>query len=127
MFKLKRLKYSLLSLALAFPGIAFAAASQIINSNDNPGGILPTGIFGHQATIGGTILGIIQILLGIVGLISVAMIIYGGFRYTTAGGNDEVTKSAKKTIINAIIGLVIVILSYVIVTIVTNLAFGTVG
>ena len=37
-----------------------------------------------------------------------------------AGGNEETAESAKKTIINAIIGIVVVILSFVIVRVISN-------
>jgi hypothetical protein len=43
------------------------------------------------------------------------MIIYGGFRYVTSGGNDASVSGAKNTIIYALIGLVIVALAQVIV------------
>lgn len=63
---------------------------------------------------------IIEILLAIVGLISVLFLIIGGFRYVTSGGNEETTESAKKTITNSIIGIIIVILAFVIVRVITN-------
>lgn len=66
------------------------------------------------------IISIINILLGIVGLIAVLFLIIGGFRYVTAGGNEESAESGKKTIINAIIGIVIVILAFVIVRVVAT-------
>src|SRR5438876_505914 len=50
---------------------------------------------------------VINILLGVVGLVAVIFLIIGGFRYVTAGGNEEAAESGKKTITNAIIGIVI--------------------
>jgi heme/copper-type cytochrome/quinol oxidase subunit 2 len=71
---------------------------------------------------------IIQIILAVVGLIAVAFLIWGGFRYITSAGNDEVAEEGKKTIQNAIIGLVVIILSYIIVTVIANaLVRGPVG
>jgi len=61
-----------------------------------------------------------NVLLPIVGLIAVLFIIIGGFRYITSAGNEEQAEGAKKTLTNAIIGLVIVILSYVIVAVIAN-------
>ncbi|MBX4197631.1 pilin [Candidatus Saccharibacteria bacterium] len=49
------------------------------------------------------------------GVIAVIMIIVGGFRYITSGGNPESTKSARNTILYAIIGLVVVALAQIIV------------
>jgi hypothetical protein len=44
----------------------------------------------------------------IVGIVAVVMIIWGGFKYITSGGDSGNITSAKNTIIYAIIGLVIV-------------------
>lgn len=51
----------------------------------------------------------------IVGIISVIMIIYGGFRYITSGGDSGRVGNAKNTLIYAIIGLVVVALAQLIV------------
>jgi|SRR3989344_4282958 len=63
---------------------------------------------------------IINVLLGIAGLVAVIFLIVGGFRYITAGGNEETAEAAKKTILNAIIGIVVIILSFVIVSVISN-------
>ncbi|OGE77766.1 MAG: hypothetical protein A2751_01785 [Candidatus Doudnabacteria bacterium RIFCSPHIGHO2_01_FULL_46_14] len=63
---------------------------------------------------------IINILLSIAGLVAVIFLIVGGFRYITAGGNEEAAEAGKKAIVNAIIGIVIIILSFVIVRVVAN-------
>lgn len=57
----------------------------------------------------------IETLLGFVGLIMVIFIIYGGFVWMTAGGNEDRVKDAKKTITSAAIGVVIIICAYIIV------------
>lgn len=58
----------------------------------------------------------------IVGIVSVIMIIYAGFRYVTSGGESNSISSAKNTLIYAIIGLVIVVLAQLIVHYVLNTA-----
>jgi hypothetical protein len=58
---------------------------------------------------------IINIISIIVGAVAVIMIIIGGFRYVTSGGNDTAVASAKNTILYAIIGLIIVALAQLIV------------
>jgi len=58
---------------------------------------------------------VITVFSWIVGSVSIIMIIYGGFRYVTSGGNDAGVSGAKNTIIYALIGLVIVALAQVIV------------
>ena len=66
------------------------------------------------------------ILLPIVGLIAVLFIIIGGFQYITSRGDEELAAAGKKTLTNAIIGLVIVILAYVIVAVTINALEGRV-
>ena len=73
-----------------------------------------------EADFGAIALKVINVLLAIAGLIAVIFLIVGGFRYVTAGGNEEAAESGKKTITNAIIGIVIIILSFVIVRVVSN-------
>ncbi|HSX17871.1 MAG TPA: pilin [Candidatus Saccharimonadales bacterium] len=58
---------------------------------------------------------IINILSTVVGIVAVIMLVIGAFRYITSGGNDQAVASAKKTIIYALIGLVIVALAETIV------------
>lgn len=66
------------------------------------------------------IVDIIQWILGFLALIAVIMIIYGGFVWLTAAGNEERIASAKKVISAAIIGLVIILLAWAIVWFVTQ-------
>lgn len=58
---------------------------------------------------------IINVLSAIVGVVAVIMIIVGGLRYITSGGNDTSVSGAKNTILYAVIGLVIVALAQIIV------------
>ena len=55
---------------------------------------------------------IVNILLAFLGVIFIVLIIYGGFLWMTAGGNEDQVGRAKKFITNATIGLVVVMLSY---------------
>lgn len=63
---------------------------------------------------------IVSIFSIIVGIVSVIMIIYAGFRYITSGGDSGKVGNAKNSLIYAIIGLVIVALAQVIVHYVLN-------
>lgn len=68
---------------------------------------------------------IVNVLLFIIGAISVIMLIIGGIRYTTSGGNQQSVEAAKNTILYAIIGLVVAILAYAVVKwVVGSLATG---
>lgn len=78
--------------------------------------------FGGASTVSQLILTIINIILALAGLIAVLILIIGGFRYVTSFGNEEAVEKAKKMIINAVIGIVIIILSFVIVRVVSNFA-----
>ena len=58
---------------------------------------------------------VINTMLFIVGILSVAMIIYSGIRYVTAHGDKSQIESAKNTLIYSIVGLVIAIVAYAVV------------
>lgn len=58
---------------------------------------------------------IVNIFSAIVGVIAVIMIIVGGLRYITSGGDSSKVGTAKNTLIYAIIGLIIVALAQIIV------------
>ncbi len=62
-----------------------------------------------------TIANVINIFSWIVGIVAVIMIIYGGFRYVTSGGDSGAISAAKNTILYAIIGLVVVSMAQIIV------------
>ena len=63
---------------------------------------------------------VIQTLLGVLGILALVMILYGGFRWMTSGGSDDGVAAAKKTIGAGIIGLIIIFFAYAIVTFVFN-------
>ena len=50
---------------------------------------------------------ITDVLLFIIGAISVIMLIVGGIRYTVSGGDQSAVTSAKNTILYAIVGIVV--------------------
>lgn len=70
--------------------------------------------FGTQTDVPTIVGQIIRIVLGFMGLVLVILILVGGFRWMTSGGNEETIKNAKGLMSNAVIGLVIVILAYAI-------------
>ena len=63
---------------------------------------------------------IISALIGMVGVVFVCMLIYGGFRYMTAGGNEQTVGKAKQMMSNSVIGLIIVISAYAVTEFVLN-------
>lgn len=63
-----------------------------------------------------TIVRLINVALGILGVVVLVIIIAGGFRWMTAGGNDDSIAQAKKIISAGIIGLLIIIVAYALTT-----------
>ena len=61
--------------------------------------------------------------LGVLGLLAVIVIIYGGFMYTTSAGDASKIKKAKDTIMYGVVGLVIALLAYAIVNFVVSSIF----
>jgi len=53
------------------------------------------------------VLAITDILLRVVAIAAIAMIVYGGFQFITSNGNPDQASKAQRTLLNAIIGLVI--------------------
>lgn len=51
---------------------------------------------------------IINVALGLLGIIAVVIILIGGFTWMTAGGNDEKVTEAKNLIMAGVIGLIII-------------------
>ena len=67
---------------------------------------------------------VINTILIILGSVAVLMIVIGGIRYVTSNGEAAHVKSAKDTILYAVIGLVVAILAYAIVNFVITKLVG---
>jgi hypothetical protein len=76
----------------------------------------PTELFGGD----GIVTTVTNILLFIVGALSVIMLIIGGLRYVVSGGNSTAVTAAKNTVLYAIVGLVISFLAYAAINFVIN-------
>jgi choline-glycine betaine transporter len=115
------MKSTLKTSLLFFVFMAFAAVDV---KNPAPG-LFSTSICDPVlgCTVKGIIGSVVSLLLGLSGLIAMLFIIIGGYQYLTSGANEELAKTGKKTLTNAIIGLVIIIMSYVIIYI----TLGTLG
>lgn len=68
------------------------------------------------ADLQSTVIKIVQWALGFLGLVAVIIIMYGGFVWLTAAGNEDKVRKAKKIITQAVIGLIIILLAWAIVT-----------
>ena len=80
---------------------------------------------GPDQTITDVLTKIINWMLGLVGFLALIALIIGGARMIMDFGNEEQVKKAKSTILWAVIGLAVVILSYAIINIVTTEILGT--
>lgn len=70
---------------------------------------------GQNATVYSVLFQIIRFILGLVAFIAILILIWGGIKFMTATGNEERVRSAKSTIIWAIVGIVVILLSFVII------------
>jgi hypothetical protein len=75
---------------------------------------------GAPKTLSDTIATIINLLSVFGGALAVIMLIIGGFRYITSSGSPEGTKSARNTIVYALVGLVIIAVAQIVVHFVIN-------
>ena len=89
------------------------AFAQLISSTDQPGRLADA--TGGQGSLRSLILTFLNFFLGFLGLIAVIMVIYGGILYVTAAGEQEKVDKGKKIIMYAVVGIVIILLSFAIV------------
>jgi heme/copper-type cytochrome/quinol oxidase subunit 2 len=64
---------------------------------------------------------IVAAILFLAGIVLFVMLIVGGFKYLTSGGDPKAVEAAKGTITSAIAGLIIIILAYVILLIIAKI------
>ena len=67
---------------------------------------------------------ILEAIIGILGLVCVVVIIMGGIQYMTSSGDSAKTQKAKNTILYAVIGLIVCVLSFAIVNFTINNILG---
>lgn len=105
--------FAFVAAALFVPVVPVSAQSEVqegINSAKGTG-VPEAALFGANSIF----TKVVNVLLFIIGAISVIMLIWGGIRYTTSAGNSASVTAAKNTIMYAIIGLVIAFLAYAII------------
>lgn len=81
----------------------------------------PTGLNCESRDVNSFIRTIINWVLSITLGVAVLFLVIGGFRYVISAGNEDAAEAGKNTVFNALIGIVIIVLSYVIVNVVANL------
>ncbi len=124
--KAQILKQSLLVLALMVGAITLVsvlpvAGAAILSPSDNPAEVAAA--TGGESSLRQLVLRLVNYFLTFLGIIAVIMVIYGGFTYVTAAGNDDAVGNAKNIIMYALIGIIIILLSFALVN--TVLGAGT--
>lgn len=86
----------------------------------DPGGVIQetTGLSGKDPKL--ITIAVVQYVLGLLALITVIFLIWAGIDWMTAAGNEERVARAKKTIRNAVVGLVVILLSWALASFVAN-------
>ena len=97
-------KFVIPSLTVKIPGLASFA---------EPGGGYEAGYY-EVPYVGQYISAVYAWATGIVSILAIAMIAWGGFKWTTAGGDQSKVSSAKTTITNALLGLLLALGTYTI-------------
>ncbi|PKM91624.1 hypothetical protein CVU82_00205 [Candidatus Falkowbacteria bacterium HGW-Falkowbacteria-1] len=112
---MKKAKYFFLAFLFSFFVFNFSLdcvrAASLWDQQDMLGGSVATTFGESKASptdIRYRIVKIINSTLGILGLVVVVLIIFAGFKWMTAAGNEESISSAKAILKNAIIGLIII-------------------
>ena len=122
LFKNKNFKFLLLGLFLAFSLFAMAFLPVLAQTDTSTLGV---NTIDQNIALGGgdirvTVVKIINTVLGLLGIIAVGIVLYGGFTYMTAGGEEDKISTAKKILINGVIGLVIILSAFAITKFVLN-------
>lgn len=115
---MRRLISAIFLTALIFPLLqASPALAQSFNFGDQSGlnqTANQAGFVTDQtaSTVEDIVSTIIYAFLGLLGIIFFALVIYGGFTWMTADGNEEKVKKANKIIMGSLLGLIITIAAY---------------
>jgi hypothetical protein len=109
----------ILAIAVMFLLPAYTLAAGNLSGTFDCNGLLGLNC-DSNTTVNGFIKTVINWMLTIAFGVAVLFMILGGFWYITSSGNEEAAEKGKNTAINAIIGIVIIVLSWVIVNIVAR-------
>lgn len=107
---LKKVFFCLTILSLLTPVLVSAQTNDILGLN-----IINNANIGLQASDPRAVAArIINVALGFLGIIAVVIVLYGGFMWMTAAGNEERITTAKQILTAGIIGLVIIVMAWAI-------------
>lgn len=118
MIKTKKIALALISLGLFFQlFFGSIASAQLLSTSTDLDGM--TRVTKNAANLGDISVGalvaqIIRVTLSFLAIIFLVLIVFAGFKWMTAGGNEEQIKKSTSTITAAVIGLIIVLAAYTI-------------
>lgn len=115
--KFARYAYAYAGVTAATIGSALAPKALAFGTTNTPLSIASssvnnTDVRGNIVKIANTVLDIVLLLAGI---LAVFYLVYSGILYITAGGNADRVKQARSGIINAVIGIIIIVAAYFII------------
>lgn len=115
MSKLKNLLLGAALVAIPFGALTSRAHAELITGDtaDNLDAVQVSSGLGDQP-LEETLGMLINVLLGLLGIIFLVLVIYAGFLWMTAGGDEKAVAKAKSIMITAVIGLVILLSAYAI-------------
>lgn len=126
----KRMKY-VLSFVASLGLVSLVALPALAQQRPLSPDDLGVGAIKNELKLGGgdvrtTAARIINVALGFLGIVSVVIVLVGGFKYMVSGGSTEKTDEARKLIVSGIIGLAIILSAWAITTfVVTRLISAT--
>ncbi len=122
---LKLFKFAAVAAVMVAPALALGYNEVQNGLQGSPlQGIFGTGGLTSSQSLTELITNGIRLMLLFAGAIAVVFVIIGGYQYLTSGGNEEQAEKGQKTLLNAIIGVVVIVLAYVIINVIVNLVSG---
>lgn len=114
---MNKIKLVVLTFAMLIGVAALAPVHSVSADNKSEilKGVNTTGGSQNTKSLDTTIKDVVNVMLYIIGVLSVIMIIFGGIKYVISAGDSSKVTSAKNTIMYAVIGLAVALLAYAIV------------
>ncbi len=109
---MKKVLVTLLMLALCLPLVVSAGTADIQSKLETAAGTLAVGEQDLPTIIGR----LINVFIGLLGVIMVVLVLYGGYLWMTAAGDPEKVKKGRQIIIMASAGIIVILAAYAIST-----------
>ena len=117
---LKKLKYLYAILGIGAAASTFGGVVHADLSLPTPAATSLVGNSNATSVLSGLANSVISIIFLIAGILAVLYLLWSGVQYITAGGNADKVKAARQGIINAVIGIVVIMAAFFIIRIATS-------